>query len=212
MGVGGRRSRLRAVSSAGVEIGPAANSAPDDHLTAGPDCRVTVSSSGRVVGAGGCPGICAGIVSPAAVQIARDRRSAPYDHFTACPNFGVHLSGIGALVVLVAVQLSVPGSYPPPVFNSLPLLSAPDNHLTASPNCRVIVRTAGALVVLVLSRYQCRDCISRQCSDRSGVSPAPDNHFAAGPNCRVGLSPNGRVSSAGGCPAVSARIVSSARV
>ena len=42
--------------------------APDDHFTAGPDCRVTVSASGRVGGAGGCPTIRARIVSPAGVQ------------------------------------------------------------------------------------------------------------------------------------------------
>ena len=54
-------------------------SAPDDHFTAGPDCRVTDSGSGRVGGAGGCPTIRAGIVSPAGVQDAsrsiRPRRS-----------------------------------------------------------------------------------------------------------------------------------------
>ena len=44
-------------------------SAPDDHFTAGPDCGVNVSGSGRVGGAGGCPTIRAGIVSPAGVQM-----------------------------------------------------------------------------------------------------------------------------------------------
>ena len=43
-------------------------SAPDDHFAAGPDCRVNVSGSGRVGGAGGCPAIRAGIVSPAGVK------------------------------------------------------------------------------------------------------------------------------------------------
>ena len=43
-------------------------SAPNDHFTASPDCRVTASASGRVGGAGGCPTIRAGIVSPAGVQ------------------------------------------------------------------------------------------------------------------------------------------------
>ena len=46
------------------------SSAPDDHFTAGPDCRVKVSASGRVGRAGGCPTVRAGIVSPAGVQIA----------------------------------------------------------------------------------------------------------------------------------------------
>ena len=57
---------------------------------------------------------------------------------------------MGALVVLVAAQLSVPGLYLPPVFKKLlPSLSAPDDHFTAGPHCRVIHRAAGALVVLV---------------------------------------------------------------
>jgi hypothetical protein len=54
----------------------------------------------------------------------------------------------GALVVLVAVQLSVLGLYLPPVFKRA-VKSAPDDHLTAGPNCRVLNRAAGALVVLV---------------------------------------------------------------
>ena len=47
---------------------PAPAPTPDDHFTAGPDCRVTLSASGRVGRAGGCPAIRAGIVSPAGVQ------------------------------------------------------------------------------------------------------------------------------------------------
>ena len=61
--------------------------APDDHFTASPNCRVTVSGSGRVGGAGGCPTIRAGIVSPAGVQQDVDTvNSAPDDHFTAGPD------------------------------------------------------------------------------------------------------------------------------
>ena len=39
---------------------------------------------------------------------------------------------LGALVVLVAVQLSVPGLYLPPV---LPAVPAPDNHFSVGPHC-----------------------------------------------------------------------------
>ena len=46
-------------------------------------------------------------------------RSAPDDHFTAGPHCRVRLSAVGALVVLVAVQLSVLGLYLPPVFKSM---------------------------------------------------------------------------------------------
>ena len=48
--------------------------APDDHFAAGPDCRVTVSGSGRIGGAGGCPTIGARIISAAGVQVAADIR------------------------------------------------------------------------------------------------------------------------------------------
>ena len=51
-----------------LKYGRCCQSAPDDHFAVGPDCRVTVSASGRVGGAGGCPAIGAGIVSPAGVQ------------------------------------------------------------------------------------------------------------------------------------------------
>ncbi len=53
-----------------LKIGAGAISAPDDHFTAGPDCRVIVSAIGRVSRAGGCPTIGARIVSPAGIQIA----------------------------------------------------------------------------------------------------------------------------------------------
>ena len=55
-------------------------------------------------------------------------------------------------MVLVAVQLSVPGLYLPPVFRIAArlIVSAPDDHFAAGPNCRVIrIARMGALVVLV---------------------------------------------------------------
>ena len=50
----------------------------------------------------------------------------------------------GALVVLVAVQLSVLGSYRPPVLK-MSRGSAPDNHFAASPYCRVMVSGIGRI-------------------------------------------------------------------
>ena len=54
---------------------------------------------------------------------------------------------MGALVVLVAVQLSVLGLYLPPVFKTA-AISAPDDHFAAGPDCRVklsgIGRVGGA--------------------------------------------------------------------
>ena len=50
--------RAGIVSPASVEeVEAVILSAPDNHLTAGPNCRVRVSRSGRISGAGGCPGV-----------------------------------------------------------------------------------------------------------------------------------------------------------
>ena len=76
--------------------------------------------------------------------------TTPNDHFTAGPDCCVIDRAEGALVVLVAVQLSVLGSYLPPVFKVAIAISTPDDHFTAGPDCRVIrSRAVGALVVLV---------------------------------------------------------------
>ena len=49
-GIGCGPMWLRAVSPASVQIDSSNYSAPDDHFTAGPHCRVKVSRSGRVGG------------------------------------------------------------------------------------------------------------------------------------------------------------------
>ena len=113
---------------------PNVQSAPDDHFAAGPDCRVNVSGSGRVDGgAGGCPTVRSGIVSPAGVQKCRCRIPAPDDHFAAGPDCRVTDRAAGALVVLVAVQLSVPGLYLPPVFRSAGVASIPPQTIISLP-------------------------------------------------------------------------------
>jgi hypothetical protein len=99
IGGGGGCPRIRAgiVSAAGVQITSVANSAPNDHFTAGPDCRVPVTGRGRVGGAGCCPRIRAGIVSPARVKdvVTVILRPAPDDHCAACPDCRVKVSGSG---------------------------------------------------------------------------------------------------------------------
>src|SRR5437763_9868665 len=69
-------------------------SAPNDHFTAGPDCRMIRSGSGRVGGAGGSPTIRAGIVSPAGVdKVSAGDDTTPDDHFTAGPDVPVNVPG-----------------------------------------------------------------------------------------------------------------------
>ena len=110
--------RARIISPACVHPVVVTCSTPNDHFTAGPDCRLKGSGFGRVGRAGGYPTICAGMVSPASVQgVGSSSNSTPNDHFTVSPNRRVSWSRPeGALVVLVAVQLSVLGLYLPPVF------------------------------------------------------------------------------------------------
>ena len=203
------------VSPASVKESRTVNSAPDDHFAAGQHCRVTRSGSGRVGGAGGCPTVGAGIVSPASVQkdgtshSPRPRRSFHCRSTLPCDAY----RAAGALVVLVAVQLSVLGLYLPPVFRSLASISAPDDHFAAGPHCRVIASgrgrvggacgcpTVGAGIVSSAGVQGPGDTVS-----------APDDHFAAGPHCRVIQSARGRVGRAGGCPTIRAGIVSPAGV
>ena len=88
--------------------------APDDHFAASPDCRVTVPGGWREESATRYPTVYAGIVLPAGVHIGGSPPqtiiSLPV-HTAVCPH-----RPSGALVLLVAIQLSVPGLYRPPVF------------------------------------------------------------------------------------------------
>ena len=101
----------------------------------------SLGAVGRIGGAGSCPTIRAGIVSPASVQNVcshhiRPRRSFHCRSRPPCDCIGqrAHWS------VLVAVQLSVPGLYLPPVFKwHAVIISTPDDHFAAGPHCRVIV-------------------------------------------------------------------------
>ena len=70
----------------GAGVGPGLKSAPDNHLSSGPDRGVSKAALGRVDRAGGCPTVRARIISPAAIQITAGTVSAPRDHFTAGPD------------------------------------------------------------------------------------------------------------------------------
>jgi hypothetical protein len=60
---------MSTVSPAGVKVVGAITSAPDDHLTPSPHCRVSNSAGRRIDSASGCPGVGARIVSPAGIKI-----------------------------------------------------------------------------------------------------------------------------------------------
>ena len=93
-------------------------SAPDDHFTAGPHCRVKLSANWRADSAGGCPTIGDRIVPSASVQIAAVV-SAPDDHLTAGQHCRVKLSASGRARGARGCPTSVPGLYLPPVLKKL---------------------------------------------------------------------------------------------
>src|SRR5206468_3671475 len=135
----------------------AAHSAPDDHFTVDPHCRVLRSSSGCVGGAGGRPTIRARVVSPTGVQA----KSTPDDHFTASPHCRVIVSargcvgGAGGSPTVRAGVISRACSKPISAVRP-----TPDDHFTAGTAvCQK--QAAGALVVLVVSNCPCWGCISR---------------------------------------------------
>ena len=130
--------------------------------------------------------------------------SAPDDHFTASPHCRVESRAAGALVVLVAVQLSVLGLYLPPVFKLLPLAFRPRRsfHCRSTLPCERI-GAAGALVVLVAVQLSVLGLYLPPVFKALVPSDsAPDDHFTASPNCRVPESRSGRIGSAGRCPGV----------
>ena len=127
-------------------------SAPDDHFTAGPDCRVRVSRGGRVGDASRCPTIGAGIVSAASVQRIDSRRHRPRRSFHCrstppCERY----RAAGALVVAGSCPTIRSG-----IVSSASIQEKRCHQLrpTRSFHCRSTppydwIRASGALVVLV---------------------------------------------------------------
>ena len=112
-----------------------------------------ISRSRHIRGAGSRPTIRVRIVSSASIDnLAVGSTAFPTQTIISLP---VHTAvckcrASGALVVLVAVQLSALGSYLPPVLKSwqmgLQNVPTPDNHFTAGPHCRVIDSGIGRVV------------------------------------------------------------------
>ena len=139
---------IKVVITTIVEIRPA----PDDHLSAGPNCRVGCSRIGRIDEVGGGPAISAGIVSSAGIRpVGSDiiKISAPDDHLNAGPNCRVPLSPIGRIDGAGGCPTVGAGNISPagiqPVVGAIIKISAPDDHLSAGPNCRVKLSVKGRI-------------------------------------------------------------------
>ena len=104
------------ISAAGVKIPLVVVVATQTIISPpGPDWGVPGSSCGRVVGGDTCPTIAGWVVSPPSLK--KSVLSPPPQTIISLP---VHTAvcpprAMGALIVLVAVEVSVAGSYLPPV-------------------------------------------------------------------------------------------------
>src|SRR4029077_6922200 len=127
--------------TAGINI----NSAPDDHFSAGPDCRMVYPGLISVVG--WCPTVGVGIISPAGVSVESAHLSAPDDHFIARrPHCGMKGSTsrrascaggcptVGAGIIFPAGIQIVRADVIP---------SAPYDHFSAGPDCCVAIARVG---------------------------------------------------------------------
>src|SRR4029079_16176587 len=200
-------------------------SAPVNHLTAGPNCRVVYSRTWRIGGAGGCPTVRGRVVSPASIKVVIttivEIRPAPDDHLSAGPNCRVACSRIGGIRGAgvcpgIGAGIVSPASVSEVKATKIAIRPAPDDHLSAGPNCRVGCSRIGRI-----DEVGGGPAISAGIVSSAGIRPvgsdiikisAPDDHLSAGPNCRVPLSPMGRIDGAGGCPPVGAGNISPAGI
>jgi hypothetical protein len=125
-------------------------STPDDHFTASPHHGVLKSASGRIGGAGGCPSVRARLVTPASIQKIQVIPSTQMIISLLVQTDVGKPRADGALVVLVAVQLSVPGLYFPSSFKAMPPKNPPQTIISLPDQTAVCsYRPWRALVVLV---------------------------------------------------------------
>src|SRR5206468_1497618 len=122
------------------------------------------------------------------------------------------MRAMGALVVLVAAQVSVLGLSPASIEEVDPVGSAPDNHFPAGPDCGVSPSSLWCVGGTGRSPTVGAGIVSPASIKSVAVVAAPDDHFTAGPDCRVSGSCGGGVGSAGGCPTIRVGIISSASV
>ncbi len=119
----------------------------------------------------------------------------------------------GALVVLVAVQLSVPGLYLPPVFKTVPFVVHPRRSFRCRSTlpCDSIGQRAHWWCWW-LSNCRCWDYIFRRCSKSPEPSVRPRRSFHCRSTLPCASSGSGRVGGAGGRPTVGDGIISAAGV
>ena len=124
--------------------------APNDHFAADPDGCVRVSGSRRASVLVAVQAVRAGVIS--AARVKRLRSSVPPQTIISLPvqTAVCQYRAAGALVMLVAAQLSVRGIVSPTGVQKVgAVISSPDNHFIVRPDRFVSTSASGALVVLV---------------------------------------------------------------
>src|SRR5204862_2092428 len=122
---------------------PLINTAPDDHFTASPHCRVTFSCRGRGASPRADPTIRTGIVSSAGVHIIVAICSAPDDHFIAGPDRRLlestrrRVGGAGSRPTVGVGIIS------PACVENGRTESTPDDHFRTGPDCAVVASGGG---------------------------------------------------------------------
>ena len=143
--------RTRIVSAARIQKATTIP-APNHHLSPSPDSRVCGSSRGCVSSAGSCPTVRVGLYRAPVLKLLP--LLPPPQTIISLPDQTAvwPYRAPGVLVVLAVAQLSVLGSYLPPVFRSTKL--EPPQIIISLPVQTAVccVRASGALVMLVASQ------------------------------------------------------------
>ena len=213
-GAGGCPSvRARLVTPAGIQKNRVIPSTPDDHLAAGPDCRMKAPSGGRAGCAGSCPAIGAGLYLPPLFKAIATEKSAPDDHLAAGPDCRVSYRAGARQWCWWRSNCPCWDCISRRCSNRMPIVSTPDDHFTASPHSRVILsgtrRVGGAGGCPTV---RARIVSPAGVQSVAAIISSPDDHFAASPHCHVARPRIRRVGGARGRPTVRAWIVSPASV
>ena len=105
----------------------------------------------------GCPTVRVRIVSAPRVQVSGAVIAAPDDHFAAGPYRCMSVSAVGALVLLVGVQLSVLGLYLPAGTEKDEIANSPPQMIISLPVHTAVCESrasGGPLVAVQVSSMQ----------------------------------------------------------
>src|SRR4051794_3171025 len=186
------RRNARAIKAATVDGGIFTtglnNSAPNEHLAAGPECRVVASGLWRRTKTGRGPNILIWPVSATCVQRPTVIASPDY-HFISRPDSSVAVSNSRSVHHACRSPTIRDGVVPAACINGIMAvaLTTPHNHFVACPNSAVVVSDGRRV-----GQGSCSPSIAARIVSSAGIHQAkaiahaaPDNHFGPSPNNRM---------------------------